>query len=205
MLYPMNRVDRLWSDNVSYRFAFHPFAIYCGTCSLINQGDFKLISVNFVEKDDLESTVDINSRQKTALLLRAGSSDKQDISVFDKLLRKHRISDNDASIFVQFKPNETGLDWSGPVCVAALGRFFLKFRRSSEPPVQQSDLNRGEHGTTWEFASVHVVKEASTFVLHFHNPPDTGLPYRIENHLHDASITYYQKVFSHLQKLEYHS
>lgn len=144
-------------------------------------------------QDDLERTVGINSRQKTALLLRAGSHYKQDVSVFDRVLRKHRISDDDASIFVQFRPNETGLDWSGPVCVAALGRFFLKFRRNSESPLQQSDLSTREHDTTWEFAAVHVVKEASTFVLHFHRPPDTRLPYRIENHLHDASITYYQK------------
>lgn len=55
------------------------------------------------------------------------------------------------------------------------------------------DVVTNEDEITWEFAAVHVVEEGSTFVLHFHRPPDTALPYRIENHLHDASITYYQK------------
>lgn len=47
-----------------------------------------------------------------------------------------------------------------------------------------------------EFAAVHVVERSSTLVLHFHKPPDINLPYRIENSLHQAFITYYQKVVS---------
>lgn len=46
-----------------------------------------------------------------------------------------------------------------------------------------------------------MVEEGPAFVLHFCRPPDTCLPYRIENHLRDASITYYQKVFSQIYEI----
>lgn len=161
----------------------------------------KLLTTHFIVlllKDDFGETISISSKQKTSFFFRVGSRDKQDVSVFNKLLQKHKVSDDDASIFVQFSPNETVWGWSGPICVASLGCFFLKFRRHLESPTNQLDLVTRENDITCEYAAVHVVEEGSTFALHFHKPPDTGLPYRIENHLHDASITYYQKVLSHL-------
>ncbi|KAL9241362.1 hypothetical protein vseg_015482 [Gypsophila vaccaria] len=146
----------------------------------------------FVE-DDFGETFSINSKQRKALPIRVGSCNKQDITVFDKMLRKHKVSDDDFSVFVQFKPNESMLGWSGPVCVASLGCFFLKFKRPGESHVQQSAHPTREDDKTWEFAAVHVVEEASTFFLNFCKPPDVALPYRIENDLHDAFVTYYQK------------
>ncbi|KAK9713068.1 hypothetical protein RND81_06G001000 [Saponaria officinalis] len=144
-------------------------------------------------EDDFGETFSINSKQKKALSIRVGSHNKQDVTVYDKILRKHKVSDDDFSVFVQFKPNESMLGWSGPVSVASLGCFFLKFKRSGESHVHQSAQATRENDTTWEFAAVHVVEEASTFVLNFCKPPDVALPYRIENHLHDAFVTYYQK------------
>ncbi|KAJ6366969.1 hypothetical protein OIU77_003367 [Salix suchowensis] len=47
-----------------------------------------------------------------------------------------------------------------------------------------------------EFAAIHVVEEGSTVGVHFHKPPNVTLPYRIENHLHGAFITFYQKELS---------
>ena len=44
------------------------------------------------------------------------------------------------------------------------------------------------------FASVDVVQETTSFVLHFTKPPKVTLPYRIENYLNEASIMYFQKV-----------
>ncbi|XP_056697041.1 uncharacterized protein [Spinacia oleracea] len=158
-----------------------------------NDSDEQIFVRQCLLEDDFGETISISSKQKTSFFFRVGSRDKQDVSVFNKLLQKHKVSDDDASIFVQFSPNETVWGWSGPICVASLGCFFLKFRRHLESPTNQLDLVTRENDITCEYAAVHVVEEGSTFALHFHKPPDTGLPYRIENHLHDASITYYQK------------
>ncbi|GAB2282542.1 hypothetical protein Dimus_017083 [Dionaea muscipula] len=160
---------------------------------IANESDSSIYLRQCFPEGDLEDIVEINSEQKTALILRDGPYRKREVAVFDKIFRKHRFANDDSSTFIQFRPNKTGLGWSGPVCVASLGRFFLKFKRSFESSVHQSNpTNRGD-GSTWDFAVVHVVEEASSFVLHFRRPPDIDLPYRIENHLLNASITYYQK------------
>ncbi|GMH25239.1 hypothetical protein Nepgr_027082 [Nepenthes gracilis] len=158
-----------------------------------NESDVQVYVRQCFPEDDLEGIVGINSKQKAALLLRAGTHIRKEITVLEKFLWKHRIAIDDSSTFIQFRPNDTCLGWSGPVCVASLGRFFLKFKRSSEFAAYQSNTANKLDSTAWDFAVVHVVEEASSFVLHFHSPPDIDLPYRIENHLHNASITYYQK------------
>lgn len=141
-------------------------------------------------KDMVDSTV--NSKERIALRLETVTRKNKSTSIVENILKKHK-SQNDSSFFIQFRPNETGLCWSGPICVASLGRFFLKFRKSVEFPESQSD-NKSSKDNLGEFAAVHVVEEASTIVLHFHQPPVTNLPYRIENCLPDTPLTYYQKV-----------
>ncbi|XP_010680975.2 uncharacterized protein LOC104896009 isoform X2 [Beta vulgaris subsp. vulgaris] len=160
---------------------------------IFNESDEQLFVRQCFLEDDFGETVRISSKQKAALSFRVASYDKRDITFLEKLLQKHKVSDDDASFFVQFSPDETVGGWSGPVCVASLGCFFLKFKRNVEPTVHQLDPVTREDDITWEFAAVHVVEEGPAFVLHFCRPPDTCLPYRIENHLRDASITYYQK------------
>ncbi|GAB4847045.1 hypothetical protein Ancab_026057 [Ancistrocladus abbreviatus] len=158
-----------------------------------NESDAEIyIRQCFIEGDS-EGIVGINSKQKRMLLFKDGCNMKKEITVFDKFLQKHRIVSDDLSTFVQFRPNDTGLGWSGPVCVASLGRFFLKFKRSLGSPVDTSNSVNRADCTAWEFAVIHVVEEASSFVLRFLRSPDIDLPYRIENQLNDASITYYQK------------
>lgn len=142
-------------------------------------------------EDDREGIIEIQSKQKIALRLRSGTS-KKELSVFEKLVRKHWNTHDDSSTFIQFRRNEAGLGWSGPVCVASLGRFFLKFKPSSNISVDQS-YNTRSRTCAPEFAAVHVVEEDSALVLHFYKPPDVNLPYRIENGLHQTIITYYQK------------
>ncbi|KAL9253019.1 Intermembrane lipid transfer protein VPS13-like protein [Drosera capensis] len=158
-----------------------------------NESDSQIFIRQCFSEDDLQSMVEINSKQTTALVLRDGSLRKREANQFDKFLRKHMFTSDDSSNFIQFRPNITGLGWSGPVCVASLGRFFLKFKRSFESAVDSSNrANRGD-GSPWEFAVVHVIEEASSFVLRFHRPPSIDLPYRIENCLLNASVTYSQK------------
>lgn len=129
----------------------------------------------------------IRSGQKVVLMLR-DTVNRSEFNLFENFIRKHRNSNDDAVIFVQFQLSDSDFGWSGPVCVASLGRFFLKFRK--QQPNQGTAIN--QKGA--EFASVYVVEEGSSLIMHFQKPPSVKLPYRIENHLHDAIITYYQKV-----------
>uniref|UniRef100_A0A0E0FDV9 Vacuolar protein sorting-associated protein 13 VPS13 adaptor binding domain-containing protein n=1 Tax=Oryza meridionalis TaxID=40149 RepID=A0A0E0FDV9_9ORYZ len=96
--------------------------------------------------------------------------------------------------FVEFCPKETGYCWSGPICVSSIGRFFVKFRRSQGTVTD--DMKRGtlQDGKWKQFASVDVIQETASFVLHFSKPPKAALPYRIENCLNEASIMYFQKL-----------
>lgn len=142
----------------------------------------------------MQHTIHINSKQKTTLQLCMGSRKKRDYSLFENFIRKHKNANDDSLIFVQFQLKDTGLGWSGPVCISSLGRFFLKFKQSVDLPRLQSNNQTLQDKTLREFAIVHVVEEGSTLVLHFQRPKKINLPYRIENQLHEQSITYYQKV-----------
>ncbi|KAL6847035.1 hypothetical protein ACP4OV_022888 [Aristida adscensionis] len=118
---------------------------------------------------------------------------KREVNYFDLFVKKHRNVFEDSHIFIQFCPEETGYSWSGPICVSSIGRFFLKFRRSEG--MGTGGVNRGSlhNAKLKQFASVDVVQETSSFVLHFTKPLKVTLPYRIENCLNDASIMYFQK------------
>ncbi|KAL3616453.1 hypothetical protein CASFOL_039843 [Castilleja foliolosa] len=142
--------------------------------------------------EGVEELINISSKQRIALKLKSVSNNKKETNFVENILRKHTKSQNDLTFFIQFRPNGTGLGWSGPVCVASLGRFFLKFRKSLEYPDSQS-AGLSYKDDLGGFAVVHVVEEGSTIVLHFHRPPLTNLPYRIENLFHGAPLTYYQK------------
>ena len=129
----------------------------------------------------------IESKQQMPIQLKEGLSKTKEFSVFEHFIRKHRSSSDNSLLYIQIQTNEPGLGWSGPVCIASLGHFFLKFRK------QTSEVEMSDSKMT-QFAAVHVVEESSTLVLRFYKPPNLSLPYRIENRLHKLSITYYQKV-----------
>ncbi|WOH10040.1 hypothetical protein DCAR_0729501 [Daucus carota subsp. sativus] len=142
-------------------------------------------------EDEMQGVITVNGKQRTAVHLRNVTGSKKEIGVFDKFLRHHKSARDDTLLYVQFKPKGAGFDWSGPVCVTSLGRFFLKFKRIKDYPAQ--DIKNNATTLDHEYSSVHVMEEDSTLVLHFYRPPNTSLPYRIENCLEDAPITYYQK------------
>ena len=119
---------------------------------------------------------------------------ERDTSFFDSILRRHSNGNEDCHTFIQFCIKENGCSWSGPICVASLGRFFLKFQRLSVTPADQSNPTTLKEDKLMQFAVVHTVQESSSLVLHFYMPPNIALPYRIENCLHGISIMYYQKV-----------
>lgn len=132
----------------------------------------------------MAGVISIDSKQRMSLPLKEGLSKKKEFSVFERLIRKHRIDSDNSLLYIQFHTNEPGLGWSGPVCLASLGHFFLKFRKE----------DTASDNRMIQFAAVHVVEEGSTLVLSFYKPPNLSLPYRIQNCLPNVSITYYQKV-----------
>lgn len=133
------------------------------------------------------SLVQINSKQRAQLELQSGISKRKEFSLIENFIRKHRNDIDTSLLYIQFQLNDSESGCSGPVCIASLGRFFIKFRK-------QSHQLRALDKNVLEFAAVHVVEEGSTLVVHFHKPPNVNLPYRIENHLRNASLTFYQKV-----------
>ncbi|XP_055802836.1 uncharacterized protein LOC129872026 isoform X2 [Solanum dulcamara] len=163
---------------------------------ILNESDEAIIVRQcFLEEDGTDTIVTLNSKQRVALTLKS----RDEITTMkrnpflENFLKKHAKSHNDSSFFVQFQPNKANFSWSGPVCIASLGRFFLKFKKSSEYSVQQSDLATQHNSDICEFATVHVIEDGPTIVLRFCWPTNTDLPYRIENRLKNTSITYYQK------------
>lgn len=144
----------------------------------------------FVE-DDIDG-VTIEAKQR-ATLHTWKPEKRREVNYFDLFVKKHRNVSEDSHIFIQFCPKETGYCWSGPICVSSIGRFFVKFRRSQGTVTD--DMKRGtlQDGKWKQFASVDVIQETASFVLHFSKPPKAALPYRIENCLNEASIMYFQK------------
>lgn len=158
---------------------------------ILNQsGEVINIRQCYIE-DDMERILTLGSKQRTALKLQKLTRKKREMTIFEKLVQKHTNSVDDPLLYVQFRPNDFNFGWSGPVCVASLGQFFLKFRRLEH--TGKSDSKTSQDPKLCEFASVHVVEEDSALVLHFYKPPNIDLPYRIENCLLDAPISYYQK------------
>nr|XP_043638642.1 uncharacterized protein LOC122609764 isoform X2 [Erigeron canadensis] len=148
-------------------------------------------------ENDMEGMSTVGSKQRKALRLCNRMIKKRETGIFENFIRKHRNAEDDAMLFIQFRLTDAGLGWSGPVCVASMGRFFLKFRRS----VNENDQEIAREGNGQEFAAVIVSEENSSLVLRFHRPPNMNLPYRIENCLRDASITYYQKGSTEIETL----
>ncbi|XP_059458026.1 uncharacterized protein LOC132187653 isoform X3 [Corylus avellana] len=134
-------------------------------------------------QDDMAGMIPIISKQRVTLQLQSGISKRREFNLFENFIRKHRNASDESLIHIQFHLNDSEHSWSGPVCIASLGRFFLKFRK------QATAVEKGVP----EYATVHVVEEGSSLVLHFQKPPDISLPYRIENCLRNVAVTYYQK------------
>ncbi|XP_042974875.1 uncharacterized protein LOC122306512 isoform X1 [Carya illinoinensis] len=154
---------------------------------VLNESDESITVRQCHLQDDMTGMICVSSKQRITLQLRNGVSKGTEFSLFENFIRKHRNANDDLLLYIQFQLNDSELNWSGPVCIASLGRFFLKFRKN------KSNQSTAAAVHITEFAAVHVVEEGSSLVLHFKKPPDVSLPYRIENCLQDVAITYYQK------------
>ncbi|KAJ3674403.1 hypothetical protein LUZ60_005019 [Juncus effusus] len=124
------------------------------------------------------------NRQITLLTTKPKTRSKE--TFFDSLLKPHKSGSDESRIFLQFRPlngsaNNDGFGWSGPVCAASLGRFYVKFRK-----------NEGNNLIN-KFGIVRVLEENNSLVLRFGLDCGNELPYRIENHLSGVSVMYSQK------------
>ncbi|KAK9285530.1 hypothetical protein L1049_024725 [Liquidambar formosana] len=125
---------------------------------VVNESKEVIIVRQCYLEDDMEGMIRISSGQKTTLQLQNRIIKRRQIGFFDNFVRKHRNANDDSLLYIQFQLNETGFGWSGPVCIASLGRFFLKFRKSLDS-VQQPNQITGQDNSLMEFAAVHVVEE----------------------------------------------
>ncbi|KAF9604152.1 hypothetical protein IFM89_002827 [Coptis chinensis] len=160
---------------------------------ILNETEHTIFVRQCYLEGDIDDTVAVDGKRKEALQMKTVSSSRRETSLFDSLFRKHRIASEDYLIYVQFRLHDVRWSWSGPICVASLGRFFLKFRRQSDSLGHQSSPTNEPESRLTEFAVVHVVEEGSALVMRFERPTNLRLPYRIENTLPNASITFYQK------------
>ncbi|CAM0949165.1 unnamed protein product [Alopecurus aequalis] len=142
-------------------------------------------------QDDIDGLTIEAKRRATLQTWKPGKG--REGNYFDLFLKKHKNISEDSHIFIQFSPKETGYSWSGPICVSSMGRFFMKFRRSEGIETDEIERDTLQGGKLKQFASVDIVQENTSFVLHFTKPPKVALPYRVENCLNEASIMYFQK------------
>lgn len=145
-------------------------------------------------EDDMAGIITVKSKERAMLQLRNGISERHEFTLFENFIRKHRNINDDSMAYVQFHLNDPEFGWSGPICVASLGCFFLKFRRqANQMPATDN---------TPQYANVHVIEESSSLVLQFYRPPNGRMPYRIESLLRDSLLTYYQKETSEPEVLQ---
>ncbi|XP_072956243.1 uncharacterized protein [Typha angustifolia] len=158
----------------------------------ISNESAEMIVVRQCYAEDDSDGIAIEAKQRVTLQTKKTRKMRRETSLFDSFVRSHRNESEDSHIYIQFCPKETGYNWSGPMCVASLGRFFLKFRGPLGFSDGSSTATLQEKKTT-KFASLHIVEEISSLVLHVYQPPNDPLPYRIENCLRGTSIVYFQK------------
>lgn len=136
-------------------------------------------------QEDLGEVIQVDGKQKKSLHIRSITRKHQNRSIIDSVFKRHKNLDDNSQAFFQFSLKDDRYGWSGPICIASLGRFFLKFKRSSVDISDQSDNSK--------FALIHVIEESSSLVLHFYMPENVAPPYRIENYLRGSSVIYHQK------------
>jgi hypothetical protein len=95
-----------------------------------------------------------------------------------------------APLSVRFKPRGPEWDWSGPVCAAALGSFWIKIRRQGQLGFASS--NKQAKGRML-FALAEVQEDSPSLSMCFRRHSADAIPYRIENALRSGSLLYSQK------------
>lgn len=140
---------------------------------------------------DVSAVMELSPGEKTALNCRVSLKDGDAKSKSDDGQNPLQ-----APLSVRFRPRGPEWDWSGPVCAAALGSFWIKIRRQGQSGFASS--HKQAKGRML-FALAEVQEDSPSLSMCFRRHSADAIPYRIENALHSGALLYSQKasVFFH--------
>ncbi|KAL3690687.1 hypothetical protein R1sor_004338 [Riccia sorocarpa] len=133
-------------------------------------------------QEDAEAVVSLGPGERSAL-------HAQMLPRHESQKKENAEAGPDVLLTVRFRPKESGWNWSGPVCAAALGTFSVKIRR---PESRDSAVQMPRKEELW-FAVAEVQEEGSSLITTFRKQAADAIPYHIENVLRSNSITYSQE------------
>ncbi|KAL2623458.1 hypothetical protein R1flu_003663 [Riccia fluitans] len=133
-------------------------------------------------QDDTDAMISLGPGERSAL-------HAQVLPVQERQMKGDAEVGPEVLLTVRFRPKETGWNWSGRVCAAALGSFSVKIRR---PESRDSAVQMPRKEELW-FAVADVQEEGSSLITTFRKQAADAIPYHIENVLRSASITYSQE------------
>lgn len=134
----------------------------------------------------------LNPGEKTALHCRVSPDQSDEKGKKDK----EQDSSFQLPLTVRFKPRDPGWDWSGPVCAAALGSFWIKIRprgQGAHNKQIESKFHKQAKGMSL-FAVAEVQEDSPSLTMSFRRHSLDAIPYRLENALQSGAVLYNQKV-----------
>lgn len=152
-------------------------------------------------QETANAVIALSHDQQASLHMKILAGEEKAVCSTDKIFNMRGVSGTDSSLFVQFSLKEPGWSWSGPICSASLGRFFLKMRSCSNSH-DNSQLGSSQEKRQTRFAVVDVKEEGCSLIMHFDMQSPELLPYRIVNGLRNASIQFHQKELTETDTLE---
>ena len=139
----------------------------------------------------MSAIVELNPGEKTALHCRVSLNESDGKEKVDDGQNPLQVQ---APLSVRFRPRGPEWDWSGPVCAAALGSFWIKIRRQGQSGFASS--HKQAKGRVL-FALAEVEEDSPSLTMSFRRASATAIPYRIENALLSGALLYSQKVFTY--------
>lgn len=167
----------------------------------LNQSSENILVCQCDMQETANAVTELSPGQKAILHMKILAGEEKVVCPRDNIFNMRRVSGTDSSLFVQFSLKEPGWSWSGPICSASLGRFFLKMRSCSNSH-DNSQLESFQEKRQPRFAVVDVKEERSSLIMHFEMQSPESLPYRIVNGLRKASIQFHQKELTETDTLE---
>ncbi|KAH9301470.1 hypothetical protein KI387_013053, partial [Taxus chinensis] len=161
---------------------------------VVNQSSEGIVVCQNGFQETGDARMSVSPGQQAMLHMKIWPGEDKALRPVDNILQMQRNAGPGSSLFFQFSLSEHGWGWSGPICAASLGRFFLKFRSCSnilENSLLSGNTSREKKKT--QFAVVDVKEERSSLIMYFHIQSPESLPYQIINSLHNASILFHQK------------
>lgn len=140
-------------------------------------------------QDDPSAVMVLDSGEKTALHCRI-SPDQSD----EKSKKEAGQEPLQAPLTVRFKLRGPEWDWSGPVCAAALGSFWMKIRRRGQMGKSVESNTQKQPKGRLLFALAEVQEDSPSLIMSFRRHSTDSIPYRIENALQSGALLYNQKV-----------